>query len=119
MIAEKVLTAEGDELCMKCPRCGSPKEDEWHRIWECPDNRTLEHEHVRDTEHMAAQALEDRPHGCLWLRGLLPYEYLKPDPFFYADFDNCKPLFDQEFADIIRTNPTVGTDGGSAADTLK
>lgn len=56
-----------------CPRCGRALEDEWHRYWQCAENARFPDQAVRNSQHLADEAVSQRGVAdALWCRGLMP-----------------------------------------------
>eukprot|EP00971_Amphidinium_carterae_P050500 994509-Amphidinium_carterae.1 len=64
--------------CRGCGWCGMAAETEFHRIWECPANESLDvqwqAEAVACSQGLLAEAREGMQRGlaAFWLRGLIP-----------------------------------------------
>ena len=58
-----------------CPRCKVAIEDPTHQIWVCKDNHTV-CPNNGPTQTLTSDALVGVEHNpCLWLRGLVPYDW--------------------------------------------
>jgi len=63
-----------------CPRCGQP-EDALHCFWTCPANCNIEDHDVSKTQSLVAAAQEkSNDFPALWLRGLLPANFIEIPP---------------------------------------
>jgi len=64
-----------------CSRCGTEPETALHCFWTCPANPNIDEEAVRDTQYLINTAVEKHEQcPCLWLRGILPSEYIQVPP---------------------------------------
>ena len=64
----------------RCLRCGADRGTPLHAYWECPDNKCIEDDAVRDTQHLAKRALADGAPECFWTRGVVPASWTATTP---------------------------------------
>eukprot|EP00959_Pyramimonas_sp_CCMP1952_P312266 6535748-Pyramimonas_sp.AAC.1 len=62
-----------------CPRCQEKPETQFHRIWECSENRgSKAHE---DSEYLISAAFSQHAaDSCFWRRGLIPAAWTRIPP---------------------------------------
>ena len=94
----------------QCIRCGEANETRQHRYYDCPANKKIDDDDVRDTQHFASQARDCPEHQCMWYRAILPRKVLN-DPVGYIDTEHCYANEINDFTIALRETGEVGTDG--------
>ena len=72
-----------------CTRCGQAPEDDWHRIWQCQDNCSIDHWAIKKTDKLKTRAMHEKHLPCMWLKGIVPKEKFRYDGDLYKDIEKC------------------------------